>query len=174
MDQTTGRKTIGERHIYTNQILKMLEDVNEGQTLRYKEMTAAIGLDTQPGGDGYSYQRSARRIMEREFNAVFEALTNVGLKRLPPTDVAKSSTNSFLSPLRRHIARQKRRLNTLNDEYENLDDESRFGVDTARTIIAFTDSMTRKKAVKKIAEKVTSSNKMIGFRDTLALFNGNK
>lgn len=174
MDKITGgkepKKTIGERHIFTTQLVKLLGSTNIGDIVTYEQLQDVIHMDCRPQGPGYGYQYTARNILEKEANIVFEAVTNIGLKHLPPDDVAKSSLQCFVKPLRSHIKRQKRRVNTLNDDYGNLKESERFCVDTTRTLIAFTSHTTQTKAINQIENVVKNKSKEIGLDDTIALF----
>lgn len=165
-----SKKTIGERHIYTDQLIKFLTATEIGEIVTYEQLQTVIDMDCRPQGPGYGYQYMARNILERESNMVFEVVSKIGLKHMPPNDVARSSLQCFLKPLKSHLKRQKRRVNTLSDDYENLKAPERFCVDTTRTLIAFTDHATRKKAINLIEAEVKNTLKAVSLDDTIALF----
>jgi hypothetical protein len=165
-----NHKSIGERHIHTQEIAKALREIPEGDTITYEEMTKLIGIDTSPKGSGYQYQYTARDILERDEKIVFECLFKVGLKRLPPEKVALSSSSMYLKRKRSLIRRNKRRIDTVNDVYEDLSAEARFKTDLARTLLSFDAQMTRRKNINKIQANIKDANKAVEFTDTLRLF----
>jgi len=164
------KKTTGERHIYTDQLVKFLGAASIGEIVTYEQMQAVIDMNCRPQGPGYGYQYTARIILEREASMVFEVVTKIGLKRLPPDDVAKSSLQCLLKPLKSHLKRQERRVNTLTDDYGDLKAPERFSVDTARTLIAFTGHITNRNSVKQIESEVQNKSKAVNLDDTIALF----
>lgn len=165
-----GKKTVGERHIFTQIIMQLLMAVEIGEIITYEQLEKEIDIDCRPQKPGYGYQYTARIILEREENMVFEAVTKVGLKRLPPEDVAQSSVQCITKPLRSHLDRQKRRVDTLNESYSKLTPSGRFCVDTARTLLVFAKGITRKKSVGMIEAQVEKTKKAISMDETLALF----
>lgn len=169
-NQLDGKKTPGERHIFTELIIQLLSSIEIGEIVTYEQLEAEIEMDCRPQGPGYGYQYTARNILERESNIVFEAVSKIGLKRLPPEDVAQSSVQCVTKPLRALLKRQKRRLDTLNESYESLSPPGRFCVDTARTLIVFAKSVTSKKSVSMIRSQVQVNKKQISLDDTIALF----
>lgn len=165
-----GNNTIGERHIYTQQLVKLLGAASEGALVTYEEMSTEIGIDTRPTGPGYGYQHTARTILQRDKAMVFEVVAKIGLKHMPKTKVAESALRSFVTPMRSLTRRHKRRVGTLDDSYDTLPEKARFQVDATRTLLAFTDHATKRKNIEAIESKVIEAKKMIGFKQTIELF----
>lgn len=163
-------KTIGERSIYTTQLLSLLRKCEIGQTVTYDEMDNVIGMKTQAQYDGYPYQKKARDILERDDNIVFEVITKIGLKRLAPKDVGKSSLRIYLNQKKSILKKNKRRLKTIDDEYENLSLDVRTAIDLTRTILAYDAVTIKPKKIELIEQAVSLNQKMLGFSDTLKLF----
>jgi len=164
-----GKKTIGERSIYTQQLIKLMEKIQEGEVLKYQAMSDLIGMNTQAGNQGYSYQKSARDYLESQ-GIVFEVLENVGIKRMTAAEVGNSTGNIYLNQKKTAIKRARRKLIIVDDNYESLPIETRNSVDFARTILAFDGEMTKKSIINQIALKITEAQKMIGFTDTIKIF----
>ena len=74
------KKAIPELSIDTQTIEQMLLGVLVGETVSYHTLSAAIGRDVQHGAR--HILNSARRRVLREHHAVFEPVTNEGMKRL--------------------------------------------------------------------------------------------
>lgn len=163
-------KTIGERHIYTQELMKNMKKVPEGGLISYEDLTKIIGIDVRPGGAGYIYQKSARDILERDDNIVFEVVKNVGIKRMTPDEVGKSTASIYINRKKSIARRYKRRIDTVSDKFESLDQEAKIKTTLARTIIAFDSELLKSKNILKIENKVKRSTRLIGFNDTLKLF----
>ena len=164
------KKSITERHIYTQEIIKLLKTVDEGDVIPYESLTSTIGLDVRPQKPGYGYQHSAREILERDNDIVFEVIPKVGLKRLTPEQVAMGSGTVYLKGKKSLIKRSARRISTVTDYYEDLSQEAKFKVTAHRTILAFDNELSKNKNVAQIENKIKSDNKLIGFQDTIKLF----
>uniref|UniRef100_A0A6H1ZZJ1 Uncharacterized protein n=1 Tax=viral metagenome TaxID=1070528 RepID=A0A6H1ZZJ1_9ZZZZ len=165
-----GKGGITERHIYTQELIKILKTVNEDETITYEKMGAVIGLNVRPQQDGYSYQHSAREILEREENIVFDVIPKIGLKRLTHEKVATGTGGIYIKRKRSLIRRSKRRIRTVDDSYDNLSNDAKMRVTAHRTILAFDNEVTKAKNILKIENKIKESNNLIGFQDTIELF----
>lgn len=164
------KMTITERHIYTQEIIKVLKTVQEGQTIGYDELSKAIGMNVRPQHEGYGYQHSAREILERDNDIAFDVVPKVGLRRLTPEEVATGTGSTYLNHKKSLIRRSRRRIKTVDDHYENLSNEAKMRVTAHRTILAFDHELSKSKNILKIDNKVREFNKLIGFQDTIKLF----
>lgn len=164
------KRSITERHIYTQELIKVLKTVKEEETISYEKLSETIGMDVRPQMPGYGYQHSAREILEREDNIAFEVVPTEGLRRLTPEQVATGTGSLYLKGKRSLIRRSKRRIRTVDDHYENLSNEAKMRVTAHRTILAFDNELSKPKNVLKIEAKIRESNKLIGFNDTIKLF----
>lgn len=164
------KRSITERHIYTQELIKVLKTVKEEETVTYENLSAAIGMDVRPSGPGYGYQHSARAILERENDIAFEAVPKIGLKRLTPEQVATGTGSVYLQRKRSLIRKSKRRISTIDDHYEDLSNDAKLRVTAHRTILAFDSQLSKPKNLLKIDDKVRETNKLIGFQDTIRLF----
>lgn len=171
MQRNESRKSIGERHIYTHELIKMLSDTNDGDVVTYEQMEKVIGLPTQSPGEGYKYQKSARDILEKESAIVFEVIDTVGLKRLSAEQVALSTAKMYTDRKKQSMKRFKRRISTVDDSYEDLSAEAKVKTTLARTLLAFDNELLKNKSVNRIESEIKEANKVIGFGDTLRLFN---
>lgn len=164
------KRSITERHIYTQEIMKLLRTIKENDTVSYDQMSAAIGMDVRPDGPGYGYQHSARAILEREDDIAFEVVPTIGLKRLTPEQVATGTNSIYMKGKRSLIRRSKRRIKTVDDYYDELSQQAKMQVTAHRTILAFDSEMSRPKNIIKIENKVKETSKLIGFQETIKLF----
>jgi hypothetical protein len=165
-----NRKSIGERHIYTQEIMKLLRETEEGNIVNYSEIEDLIGLNPQAPGPGYRYQKSARDILERDESIVFEPVDTIGLRRMTAREVALSTAGIYLQRKKSIIKRSKRRIETVNDCFGELTPEAQTKTTFARTLIAFDSEMTKAKNVKLIETKVDELKQLVGFKSTIQLF----
>jgi hypothetical protein len=165
-----GNKTITERHIYTQEILRKLKSIEEKQTISYDDLSKTIGLDVRPQKEGYPYQYSARIILERENGIVFEVLKGEGFRRLTPEDVARGTGDVYQKRKKALITRSKRRIGAVTDHYDDLSDEGKIKVTIHRTILAFENEIAKPKNILKIEKTVQEHKQLVGFKDTLQLF----
>ena len=131
------RKTIGQRHIYTQEIMNVLRNVDEGGMVSYDELTAVIGLDVRAGGGGYGYQKVARNILEKEESIVFEVIEKEGLRRMSPEEVAMSTIHKYLREKKSMVKRNTIRIDTVSDSYNELSSEAKVRTTLARTVFSF-------------------------------------
>jgi hypothetical protein len=164
------KKSLGERHIYTQELCKLLNACDVGEVLTYDEMDAKIGLSTRPTGSGYGYQRTARIILERDFNIVFEVVERVGLKRLSNEQVATSTAAMYIHKKKSIIKHHKRRIKTVDDAFETLSPAAKIKTTLARTLLAFDSETVKGRRVNQIEQRVTEKQTLIGFGETVDLF----
>lgn len=162
--------TITEKSIYTTQLMAILREVGEDETITYEAMNEAIGLDVRPNKAGYCYQKSARDILERDEAIAFEVEPKIGLKRLTPEQVAQGTGSAYREQKISLLKRSKRRISTVNDHYDGLSPEAKIKVTAHRTILAFDHEIMRAKNIRKIEGKAAEHENLIGFDETLKLF----
>ena len=163
-------QTITERHIYTQELIKVLQTVKAEDTISYDKLTSTIGMNVRPQHEGYAYQHSARRILEREQDIVFEVIQTVGLRRLTPEEVATGTGSVYLKGKKSLIRRSKCRIRTVDDHYDELSPDAQMRVTAHRTILAFDNELSKPKNILKITDRIKEENKLIGFRNTIKLF----
>jgi len=172
VDQENGRKKPArfERSPDTDLLMSALRKVEVGQTATYPELSAVISRDVQRLAR--SNLQSARKALEAQDGIVFEAVHNVGMRRLD--DVAKvKSASSMLSGLRRRSRRIGRRLATVENVAE-LSAPAKITFDTVATMVGVLDVMTSDKGIKKIEARVEAAQQKLPLAGTLAEFMGRK
>jgi|GEM_PF-2060136 len=85
-------KTIMELNTDTEQLIKQLRQIEVGQIISYKELSEIIGRDVQRSASGSLY--SARRILQRDEEIVFNTIRNIGLERLNDVGVVGTISSS--------------------------------------------------------------------------------
>lgn len=119
-DVLTGRRTIGETHLETLQLIERLRQVQVGGTVSYAQMTAAAGRDVQT--KARHNLRSARAALLRE-GYVFDVVRGSGLVRLTGDKVVATGGRT-VARVRRASKRELRRQATVNpatlEQHERL------------------------------------------------------
>ena len=68
------------------------------------------------------------------------------------------------------MKRNKRRIDTVNDVYEELSEDALYKTDMARTLLSFDAQMCRRKNINMIEKSIKTAKKAIEFNETLRLF----
>ena len=168
------RKTIGQRHIYTQEIMEVLRVLKEGERISYDALSGIIGLGVTAMEPGYGYQKTARDILEKEESIVFEVIAKEGLRRMSPEEVAMSTIHKHIKEKKSMIRRNTIRINTVSDSYDGLSEGAKMKTTLVRTVLSFDSEMMKKKNVSLIEDKVVENKALIGFDDTLSLFRKEK
>ena len=164
------RKTIGQRHIYTQEIMNALRCLKHGDNIAYESLSSLIGLGTRSNEPGYCYQKTARDILEKDESIVFEVIEKEGLRRMFPEEVAMSTIHKHLKEKKAMVKRNIIRIDTVSDYYDQLSPEAKIKTIIARTVLSFDSEMLKSKNVAMIENKVLENKVLIGFDDTISLF----
>lgn len=164
------RRAIADRHIYTEQLLILLQKVDAGGVLTYKEAEAAIGLKCNAPHPGYRYLKSAIKIMLKEHKKVFDSVVNVGFKLIDSDSVATSS-HHILKKKRQSVNRRMGlRIAAVNDDYDGLSTKAKEALNIARTLVAMDTHIFKPKQLKQISIAIEQKSSMLGFNETMDLF----
>lgn len=110
------------RAIETSELLKKLQTVKIDAILTYDETDAVAMGGTRPGEIKAHYLRSARVILQKQTGIEFQAIPNIGLKRMNDTDKITKSRRS-LQGYNRKAKRDIRRLTSC--DYPTLSAEQK-------------------------------------------------
>lgn len=168
------QKTVGERSIYTTQIIERCLEKKDGETAAYDELTALIGLDVRPGKEGYSYAHSAFKILEKEHAVVFDNVARAGWQRMAPEMVANSSVDMFTRKTKALVKKFKIRTETTADHHDELSEEAKLRVNLQRTLLAFQEHIFRPKSIARLEQNMADRIKPLPFDRTIALFQNKK
>lgn len=160
-------KTIPEISLNTRMLFERLKPAQQRDVLTYSELSAVIGLDVQK--EGYHHLYSARRKAEVELGMVFEAIENVGIKRLDDNGIIASYTDRAVDLTRKKARRYRQKLTKVVD-YNSLPDVSKVKHNATLTVLWFFEKMTQHKRFDKIKQVVSSTHKTLSFDKTLELF----
>lgn len=108
-------RLILETHELTRRAVERLTQLRQGQHVEWTALNMLLGLDTQV--EGRHYVDSARRILLREQNRVYEVIPGTGVKWLTDAEVAKLGT-AYTRRLGRMARRWRKKASAVN--YRNL------------------------------------------------------
>jgi len=164
------KRSIADRHIYTEQLLILLQKVEPGGFLTYAEAAAAIGMKCNAPHPGYRYLHSAIKIMLKEHKKVFDAVVNVGFKLVDPESVAKSSPHILRKQRQSVNKRLSLRMATVNDDYDSLSADAKESLNIARTLVAMDSHIFKPKQLEQISIAISQKHNMLGLNETMGLF----
>lgn len=167
LEQT--KKTIGERSIYTQNLIDRIKESEPGDIITYEEFENIIGMECRPNTGGYNYLYSAIRISQTEFGINMDNVATVGYKHSLKETVAEESVKRYRDLNKSINKRMKKRLRTLADGWEALPEKARVKATMARTLIAFSDHVLRPKNIEKLSDPC-ADGKALGFKKTIDLF----
>lgn len=164
---TSKKKTINEKSIETQTLIKRLSEMRRGDTISYKELSNLIGQDVQT--KAYCYCKTARERCLKDFGLVFEPITNEGLKCMTEEEVALSGQFG-IQKIRRLSKREKSKLHHGIDNFEGLTNEAKIAHNTAASILGIFDLISKPKEILKIEAQITNKIDMIPAKKALELF----
>jgi len=161
------KKTINEKSIETQTLIKRLSEMQRGDTVSYKELTELIGADVQAAA--YCYCKTARDRCLKDFGLVFEPITNVGLKCMTEEEVALSGQFG-IQKIRRVARREKSKLHHGIENFDILPNDAKIAHNTAASILGVFELMTKPKEILKVEAQIIKNNDMLPAKKALELF----
>lgn len=147
----------------TRFIIQKLREVEIGEIISYTILADAIAKGVS---DLKGPMSSARRVLLREENMVFEAITGVGLRRLSDTQIVGTATRTA-----RHIRRTARRaVQTLSavSDFSKLDRNDQMRHSAAASVFGAVAEMTTERGITRLQQKI--EDKALPFAATLEAF----
>lgn len=152
----------------TRMIVQTLRAVPEGAMIEYAEIGKAIECNIL---DHRHHLESARQVLCREHNILFECVRNFGLKRVVKSRVTTLAMNTTLPKIRRAADRGVQKLDCVDYTAMSKDEQRRYNAGFAqlKTIASFASRKAMKSFVN--AGVKTNENTLDKvLRDTLKAF----
>ena len=163
-NNNSGGRSIPERSVDSIVLYNRIRTMEEGDVVPYSELSDLIKCNVQKSG--YCYMQTARRIAQREDEMVFEAVLNVGLRRVSNDKIADVSRDN-MKRARRSVRKGARILACA--KYERLDDAGRKEHNTMSCMLGALELATKPKNVRKVEAEVNRSG-MIAIGNVFSLF----
>jgi hypothetical protein len=164
---TSRKKTINEKSIETQTLIKRLSEMKRGEEVSYKELSDLIGADVQTVA--YCYCKTARERCLKDFGLVFEPVVNTGLKCMTEEEVALSGQFG-IQKIRRVAKREKSKLHHGIENFDGLTNEAKIAHNTAASIYGVFELVSKPKEILKIEAQITNKIDMIPAKKALDLF----
>ena len=151
--------------IDTQTLVGILEKAAVGDVVPYHTLTEAIRKDVTTEARGS--MDSARRVLMRDKQIVFDCIRGVGLKRLSDCEITETSA-TFIKQARRKATKG---LNTLGcADYQNLNQEQRNQHNVGAAILGVMKLAGASNSINKIKSLSLSKNEPPRIEDVLGAF----
>ena len=167
MSTNGNKRYIGALSIDTKQLVEFLAKTPVGQIAAYADLSSLVGRNVQ--GTARSALETARHICEREYNAVFGVVMNVGLKHLTDTEAINTAVPAF-NHVRRTMRKTARRITALKDP-ETVPDDIKIRQFTYLSAAGALVHMTQQKQIARLEGKVQKAARELPLAKTLEAFN---
>lgn len=157
MSEEQGKSTIKQASIDAKLIVIRLQKASIGEIILYSELSSLIGKNVQK--EARFAMETARRIVLRENDFVFDAVRGVGLKRLSPEETIDVA-GSFVSTVRKSANRAKSKLNTVDPGQIGKEHFAKYAMVGA--LISFFRDATKVTTQKKIEASCQASQALPG------------
>lgn len=161
-------KTIPELSVEVMELVSFLKETKTDQVVKYSELSEIICADVQCP-NGRSKLASARRILQRREKIQFEAVWNVGLRRVSSGSVATTSMPETRKKMGSLVNRQTHKLRTIANP-KDLSKEETNAYYTAVSMLGVLAEMTKVSRAKEIETKVRMDGKPVNVATVLQMF----
>lgn len=166
-----GKQIVKQMGIDAQTIYRKMAEVKVGNILTYDTMKGLIKRDVQ--NDARGAMETARRKALREDRMVFEAVSNVGLKRLDDLGIISVGAD-YINKIRRYSRKGAQKITCVTD-FDALPNEEKIKHNAALSILAVMSHITKNKSLKAVEQRVIDSSEKLPIMKTLEAFkNGDK
>lgn len=163
------KKTISELSPDAKLLMERLEQCRVDDVVTYDELNKIVDRDLQKNG---APLRRARLKLQNEKQMVFDAVRNVGVKRLSDADIVATTAEGFPRKLRKVARRGIRRIASVqNFTNLNLNDQNRHN--STMSVLSVVDHIMHSSRLKRLEAKVAEAKAAISLNKTLELFSEN-
>jgi hypothetical protein len=156
--------------IETTLLINEIKKMKHADIITYSFCNNLIGQDVQKGAR--HILSSARRICQREYQIVTDAVQNIGIRRLTDVEVTNSGIRIF-SSIQRAAKRGVDRITSV--DWDTLPDEEKIRHNAGISALQLIRVMARPKSIDRITSAVnTEATGQLPIARTLDLFRGPK
>ena len=151
----------------TRTIYERLIKAKIGEIVSYEELSAAIQSNVRSGSARSSMQSARRKALALQY-MVFDAVTNVGLKRLNDSEIVGTSQGA-LRRMRRMAKRSAQKLGAVQS-FDTLSDDKKIMHNASMSAFRAVATLFSSNGMRRIEEGVEKAQKPLEARRTLKLF----
>lgn len=160
-----SKRTIPTLSIEAQELIRRLLRATVGEVITYAELSVVAMGDVQEQKRGVL--TTARKRLLEDHDMVFEAISNVGLKRLNDEEIVVTG-EAPLVRINRMARRGMRKLACV--DYDNLANDLQIKHNARFTLLNFHYQSTQPRQVKSIEQKVEKRGSRLGLQETLRAF----
>lgn len=164
---TQDQRPAFRQSLETQTLVKLLSDETHDDTFTYDEISKAIGGDI---ADHPGSLASARRVVQREKQIVFETVRGVGIKRASDSDIVNGRAKDLAGI--RGIARRGLKKIACIKNYDSLPGDVKQRHNVYASGLALLHHATTQSAQAKIEQKVVQSKLKLPVADAIAAISG--
>lgn len=151
--------------IDTQTLIRRLETAEIGDVIAYHELTKLIDKDVQTEARGA--MDSARRVLMREKQIVFDCIRGIGLLRLSDSQITETSA-TFVKQARKKADKGIKTLSCAN--YEKLTDDQRKEHNAGAAILGFIKMAGAAKNINKVKSIALTQSEPPKIEDLMGVF----
>ena len=137
-------------------------------TVTYEVLSGAIGRDVRK--HAYGALQTALRIVLRDHSMVFEAVPNVGYRRLTSAEIVETQAGKAFASMGRVSRRTARKIHAA--DYNSLTREQRTAHNAQLSMLGVIGHMTKPSALLNVERETAKESNELPVGKTLALFIG--
>lgn len=137
-----------------------------GETIGYDQLSELVGRDIRDGA--YGSLMSARRRALNHDGVLFDAVTNVGLKRMSDPEIVSAGQRD-IDKIRRAARRGYTKL-TCVQNFDSLPEDERVKHNTFQTVFSALNTVTKAPAIARVEKHVSKTMQTLPLAKTLEAF----
>ena len=161
------KRSISELSIDTQVLYNRLSQCQQGDFVTYEELSELIDRNVQK--EAYGNLMTAKKMMQRQHNIVFDPVIGKGLLALTDEENVNSTGDRYLKKIRNLARNASKRITAISD-FNGLSNEAKVKHNANLGIMGAFMLATKKKTVAKIENTVKQSGEKIGINKTIELF----
>ena len=157
------------RAVETSELLKKLKTIKTDVEITYDEISVIAMGECKPGGIKYHFLKKAREILQKETGIEFQAIPNVGLKRMNDSDKI-IKTKKALPRYNKKIKTDMRRL--ASTDYDTLSSDEQLCHNVNMSILNVIKCSTSGDKINRAEKQIASNSnpERLALEETLKLF----
>jgi hypothetical protein len=149
----------------TNRIIQSFLDAEVGEVITYDELSDLVGYDIQKKRGALS---QAQTRLLNHHGIVFSCMRNVGMKRITAEENVHS-TDAYLTSIRNKSYKKMKELGCV-DNFDELSTKNQHKHNTAMSVFGLLNSVSQRRAFKKIESKIVKAGDVLPPLKTMELF----
>jgi len=163
------KRSIGELSNDTKLLYMRLKATTEGEIISYEDLAQTIGGRRIQAGDKQAYgnlQSAIRKCLHQD-SIVFEAIPNIGIKRLGDASIVNSS-QSLYDKIHRVTSKIRKKLACVRD-FNAMTNEQKIAHHTAMSLSGMLSEATKARNIVKFEKNMADKLRLLSITETIKL-----